>query len=220
MLFRIKKRPWFVISEVARRNKFIRSLIFSIIEFSMSQKTALVILSESPEELEVASPVDFLGMCNVKVIVAGLVGKHLVICTRGLIVTPDKSLEEVKDEQFDVIIMPGGNAGSDQIAESELAGKILKRQDQCGGLIAGICGTPKALLKNQIGFGKKITSYPTWKELLSKDFVYSEESVVQDGNIITARGPAHALQWSKVIAENLVDAETVKSTADRLLMSD
>jgi DJ-1 family protein len=182
----------------------------------MSQKTALVILAESNEELEVATPVDFLRLCKVEVTVAGLNGEHKVSCARGLMVVPDCSLE-VKDRDFDVIIMPGGNAGSDFIAESDMVGKMLKSQNQRGALIAGICGSPKALLKNKIGFGKRITSYPLWKSILSKDFIYCEEGVVQDGNIITARGPAQSLAWSKLIAENLVDSETVKVTTDRML---
>ena len=98
-----------------------------------------------------------------------------------------------------------------------MVGEMLKRQDSRGGLIAGIYGSPKALLKNKIGFGKKITSYPLWKEQLSRDFDYSEEPVVQDGNLITARGPYQALMWSKVIGDNLLDQETVKATMNHML---
>lgn len=184
----------------------------------MSAKTALLILAESAEELEVASPIDFLTLCNVKVTVAGLTGREAVKCTRGMIVVPETSLDEVKNENFDVIVMPGGNIGSDYIAESELVGEILKRQNQRGGLIAGICGSPKALLRNQIGFGKRITSYPTSKSVLDKDYNYCDDAVVQDGNIITARGPAQALAWSRKIAENLVSFETVRKASDRMLM--
>lgn len=103
----------------------------------MAQKTALVILSELAEELEVASPIDFLRLCNVKVTVGGLNGKNPVKCARGMMIVPDISLEEVKNDLFDVIIMPGGRHGSDFIADSKLVGEILKLQDKRGGLIAG-----------------------------------------------------------------------------------
>jgi len=184
----------------------------------MTQKTALVIISELSEELEVASPIDFLRLCNVKVVVAGLNGIHPVKCARGLVVVPEISLYDVKSEKFDVIIMPGGRFGSDYIAESELVGDMLKDQDQRGGLIAGICGSPKALLKNRIGFGRQITSYPTSKEKLCNDYKYCEDSVVQDGNLITARGPAQALIWCIKIAENLVDNETLKTATKHVLL--
>lgn len=103
----------------------------------MSQKTALVILSELAEELEVASPVDLLRLCNVKVTVGGLNGMNPVKCARGLIVVPEVALEDLKHELFDVIVMPGGHHGSDFIAESAVVGEMLKAQDKRGGLIAG-----------------------------------------------------------------------------------
>lgn len=184
----------------------------------MSSKTALVILSDLAEELEIASPVDFLRLCNVKVTVAGLNGTNPVKCARGLIVSPEVSLESVKDETFDVIVMPGGRFGSDYIADSDIVGEVLKRQDQRGGLIAGICGSPKAFLKNKIGFGKTITSYPTSKEKLSIDYNYSEAPIVQDGNLITARGPAQALMWARKIAANIVDDETVSAATKHMLI--
>ena len=185
----------------------------------MSQKSALVVLSEFSEELEVASPVDLLRLCNVNVTVAGLKGVLPVQCARGLTVVPDVSLDAVKTEEFDVIILPGGRVGSDLIAESELIGKIIKQQDKRRGFIAGICGSPKAFLKNKIGFGKTITSYPTHKNILCNDYNYVEDLVVQDDNLITARGPAQALLWSIKIAENLVDEKTLKAATDRMLFN-
>lgn len=184
----------------------------------MSTKTALLILAELAEELEVASPIDVLRLCNVEVTVAGLNSEKPVKCARGMVVVPDTSLEKVKNRDYDVIVMPGGNAGSDFIAESDLVCEILKRQDQRGGFIAGICGSPKALLRSKIGLGKRITSYPLWRELLSKDYNYCDDGVVQDGNIITARGPAQALAWSLKIAENLVDDGIIKAAAQRMLI--
>lgn len=186
----------------------------------MSQKTALVIIAELAEELEVASPIDFLRLSNVKVTVAGLSGTEQVKCARGMLIAPEVSLESVRNEDFDVIVMPGGRYGSDFIAESEIVGEMLKRQDSRGGLIAGICGSPKALLKNKIGFGKKITSYPTSKEKLCNDYDYSEEPVVQDGNLITARGPGQALAWSRAIAQSLVDRDSVKAALKHMLIDD
>lgn len=183
----------------------------------MSQKTALVILADFCEELEVASPIDLLRLCNVAVTVGGLNGTDSVQCARGMIVIPEIALSEIKDMDFDVIIMPGGRVGSDLIAESELVGEMLKRQDKRGRLIAGICGSPKALLKNKIGFGKRITSYPSHKELLCNNYNYSEDNVVLDGNLITARGPAQALEWSRRIAEIIVDKDALKVATDRML---
>jgi DJ-1 family protein len=184
----------------------------------MTAKTALLVLADGCEELEVASPIDVLRLCGIQVTVAGLTGKQSVKCARGMIVVPETSLADVRDESFDVIVMPGGHDGSDLIAQSDLVIEILKQQDHRGGLIAGICGSPKALERGSIGFGRRITSYPLWKNQLSKNYNYSDDPVVQDGNLITARGPAQALTWSLKIAENLADPAKLKATTERMLI--
>ncbi len=50
---------------------------------------------------------------------------------------------------------------------------------------------------------KKVTSYPGFEDDL-KESVYKEDLVVQDGNIITARGPAIAVYFAIELVENLV----------------
>jgi hypothetical protein len=47
---------------------------------------------------------------------------------------------------------------------------------------------PTALLGHKLAFGKSITSYPSFKEKLGANFVYKEERVVQDQNLITSQG--------------------------------
>lgn len=75
------------------------------------------------------------------------------------------------------------------MAESELVGKILKKMENDGKLISAICAAPTALLKHEIFLGKKLTSYPSFKDQLSDKYKYDDESiVVQDGNLITSRG--------------------------------
>ena len=50
------------------------------------------------------------------VTIAGLTGTAPVKCSRNVIVTPDVSLESVKDKQFDAVICPGGMGGSESMA--------------------------------------------------------------------------------------------------------
>ena len=51
---------------------------------------------------------------------------------------------------------------------------------------------------------KKVTSYPGFEEDIAP-VSYSEDVVIQDGNIITSRGPATAMHFAFKILENLAD---------------
>lgn len=151
--------------------------------------------------------------------VASIHGVDPVKTAAGIKIIPDIALVDVKDKEYDVILLPGG-MGAFKVAECQIVGEMLKKQDQQGRLIGAICYGPMALLANQIGFGKSITSYPVVRDKLHQDYKYSEDDVVQDGNLITSRGPATVYRYALKIAENLVGLEKTKARAELNLFMD
>ena len=77
---------------------------------------------------------------------------------------------------------------------------------------------PTALLSHKIGYGKNVTSYPSFKEKLSADFNYKDENVVQDENLITSRGPGTTFAFALKIVEYLEGAEKAQSLIDPMLL--
>lgn len=117
-----------------------------------------------------------------------------------------------------MVILPGGLAGTDAFAASTLVGDVLTAQESSGRLVAAICAAPLALKAHKIGLGKSITSYPSVKEKLTADFKYvDDEVVVQDGQLITSRGPGTAYNFGLKIAEVLVGVDKAKQVASGML---
>ena len=157
---------------------------------------ALIILAEGAEEMEAVITADVLRRGKVDTVIAGLSGADPVQCSRKVVLKPDISLAEAcKEKPFDAVILPGGGGGSKKLAQSSEVKKILKDQEQRDGFIAAICAGPTALAAHGIGVGKTVTSYPSVKDKF-KDYKYSEERVVQDGKLITSRGPGTAFQFA------------------------
>ncbi|KAJ0068889.1 hypothetical protein NL108_014006, partial [Boleophthalmus pectinirostris] len=101
----------------------------------------------------------------IAVTVAGLTGKEPVTCSRNVVICPDASLEEAsKQGPYDVVLLPGGMPGAQNLAESPAVKEVLKEQDGRKGLIAAICAGPTALLAHGIGFGSTVTTHPGMKE--------------------------------------------------------
>lgn len=116
--------------------------------------------------------------------------------------------------------MPGGLGGTDAFIASSLVGDVLKAQESSGRLVAAICAAPLALKAHKIGLGKSITSYPSVKDKLTDDFKYVDDQiVVQDGQLITSRGPGTAYQFGLKIAEVLVGDEKAKQVASGMLVT-
>jgi protein DJ-1 len=116
--------------------------------------------------------------------------------------------------------MPGGVTGSPNLIKCKLVGELLRKHDAKGKLIGAICMSPTVLLANDIALGKRITSYPKTKDELSKKYEYCEESVVQDGNIITSRGPGTVWRFTLKVVENLCGIEETKRVAEVNLLNE
>lgn len=118
-----------------------------------------------------------------------------------------------------MVVLPGGLGGTDAFKKSALVGEILKAQQSSGRLIAAICAAPLALKEHAIGTGKTITSYPSVKDDLLSSYNYVDDVVVQDGQLITSRGPGTAYQFGLKIAEVLVGVDKAKQVANGMLVT-
>uniref|UniRef100_A0A8C5PMG1 Reticulocalbin 2 n=1 Tax=Leptobrachium leishanense TaxID=445787 RepID=A0A8C5PMG1_9ANUR len=77
---------------------------------------------------------------EIKVVVAGLAGKDPVQCSRDVVICPDMSLEEARAQgPYDVVVLPGGNLGAQNLSESPAVKEVLAEQDSRKGFIAAIC---------------------------------------------------------------------------------
>lgn len=85
-------------------------------------------------------------------------------------------------------------------------------------MVAAICAAPIALKSADVIEGKRITSYPGFEDQL-KGARYMDENVVIDGNLITSRGPALAMDFSLAIVEHLCGTEKRHSLAKELLFN-
>jgi len=171
----------------------------------MSSKTALVVIAEGCEEMEVVTTVDILRLCGIQVCLAGLNGSEPVTCSRGIIITPDKSLTAAiaGNQPYDAVVLPGGTDGAKKMCQSAELGKVLKEQYASGKTVAALCGGVTALKAHGVALGKSLTSYPIDKEDLQKVYKYSEARVVTDGNLITSRGPGTTLEYAFKVVETL-----------------
>lgn len=180
------------------------------------KKKALVILAEGFEDIEAVTPIDILRRVNVEVIVAGLTSET-VKSARGTVIKADTLLENA-GEGYDVVILPGGMPGADNLANSAKVKKMILKMNADGKIIASICASP-ALVLSPMGLldGKRATCFPGMETNFSAKVKFSREKVVQDGNIITSQGPATAFPFALKIAENLVGKDMAEMVGRQTL---
>ena len=120
----------------------------------------------------------------------------------------DVLLSDLKVADFDAIVFIGG-PGTLNYLDNETSYQIAKEAVLQNKVLAAICISPTILAKAEVLAGKKAT---VWSSALDKSAVkilkdngaiYQDNSVVVDGNVITANGPGAAEEFGKKIIEAL-----------------
>lgn len=178
-------------------------------------KRVLIPLADGFEEIETVTLVDVLRRADLDVVVAGLKGGE-ILGSRRLRVVPDAALDQVKDQDFDVIVLPGGQPGVDNLRKDPRVLDLLREMNQKRKLIGAICAAPLALRDAGLTSGLRLTSYPAFQSELPGSR-YDESRVVSDGNIVTSRGPGTALEFALKLVELLAGKKKAEELSQALL---
>ncbi len=173
----------------------------------MSKKVEVVIAGGF-EEGEALVIIDIMRRAGIDCKSAGLDGKE-VTGAHNITMMCDKVIDE-STKDADMIVMPGGYGGTDAMRESEKLRDILVTMNNEGKYVCAICAAPEVLFKAGLLKDKKFTAYPGYEKKIT-DGTYMAESVVQDGNIVTGRGPSLAYQFAYYLSDLLgADVQAVK----------
>ena len=180
------------------------------------QKKVLVPVSNGTEDVESTVIIDLLRRAEAEETVAGTHSQ--VTYARGLKVIPDKLLSEISlAEDFDAVIIPGGQPGVDNLTDDRDLKEILKKHNAENKLTGAICAAPLLLKKHGL-FEKNsvLTSFPALKNEFT-DYNYSEHGVAVFENMITSRGLGTAIDFALNIIEILYDSEKADNIAKEIV---
>ncbi|MBF0516842.1 MAG: DJ-1/PfpI family protein [Nitrospirae bacterium] len=172
--------------------------------------SVLIILADGFEEIEAVAVIDVLRRADVKVVAAG-VKDGPITSARGLRVIPDAALYAVRALDFDMLVLPGGMPGTDNLAKDERVKKFVREMSEGGKYMAAICAAPYVLSDSGILADKKATSHPSFQEKLKAAVVTATERVVVDGKVVTSQGAGTAVEFALRLVEILVGKERAEA---------
>ena len=178
-------------------------------------KTVLIPLAPGFEEIEALTVVDILRRGNINVITAGIVDGPIEGRSK-IKVLADTNIENVNPDNIDMIVLPGGQPGTNNLKNNQTVLNIVKIINSKNRYTAAICAAPTVLSSLGILNNKKVTSHYSVKNDLTMT-KYSEDRVVVDGNIITSRSPGTAMEFAMKLLEILSDKETVEKVNQGVL---
>lgn len=164
-------------------------------------KTALVLFADGSEELEAVTIVNILRRAGITVTLAGLSAGALR-GSRGVTIVPDTTLDAVLHDSFDMIVLPGGQPGTRHLQADARVLKLVQQMAGLGRYVAAICAAPSVLASAGLLDGKRATCFPTClDEFPNVDL--QTAAIVEDGKIITSRGPGTAMDFALLLVERL-----------------
>ena len=108
----------------------------------------------------------------------------------GRPVAVDKTLGSVRAEDYDAIVLPGGQINPDLLRTNQEALSLIKAFFDAGKTIAAVCHAPWLLVETGIAKGRKMTSYHSMKtDVINAGAQWKDEAVVTDNGVITSRNP-------------------------------
>jgi len=178
-------------------------------------KKVLIPIASGFEEIEAITVTDILRRAGAKVIIAATC-EGIINGSRGIKIQPDALLDSVMEIEFDLICLPGGQPGTDNLKNDSRILNLLVKMFQQEKWIAAICAAPIVLKKADIIKNYFLTSHPSVKsEFNSKNYLF--ERVVVDGKLITSQSPGTAMEFALKLVEILFDSNRLKKVNDGVL---
>lgn len=108
----------------------------------------------------------------------------------GKTIRPDLIVDDVKAEDFDALILPGGVRNPDTLRTDAAAIDLIREFAAAGKPVAAICHGPWLLVEADLLRGRRATCWPSIRtDLANAGALVVDEPVVVGGNIITSRNP-------------------------------
>jgi len=172
----------------------------------------LVPVAEGFEEVEAFSIVDVFRRAGARVDVASI-GELQVTSSHDVRIIADKLITDCIDEEYDLIALPGGIPGAENLRNSDVLIEILKKQNRENKLYGAVCAAPAVVLEHHgLLEGKKATCHPLFADKLSDDG-HVTTSVVYDQNCVTSRGAGTSIEFALEMLGILLGEEKKQEVA-------
>lgn len=164
-------------------------------------KTVLVPLAQGSEDLEAVTILNILRRSGIEAVSASLDGQP-IRGSRGTMLIPDTSLDEALKRRFDMVVLPGGQPGTNNLKADARVIKLLQSMAAEDRFVCAVCAAPSVLATAGLLDGKRATSFPGALDAFPK-VLRQAQAVVEDGILITSRGPGTAMDFALTLVERL-----------------
>ena len=132
----------------------------------------------------------------------------------GRAVKVDKTLDQVSADDYDAIVLPGGQINPDLLRVNTQALDLIKAIFNQKKVVAAVCHAPWLLIEAGIIRDRKVTSFNSIKtDVINAGGKWEDSQVVTDKGLITSRNPGDLEAFSAKIIEEIGEGKHTQRNA-------
>jgi len=175
----------------------------------LNGKTVAILTENGFEEVELTSPKKALEDAGATV--------HIVSPQKGKVkawnhdhwsieLSVDKNVSDVKAEDYDALMLPGGVLNPDKLRRNKEAVEFAKDFLETGKPVAAICHGPQLLIETDLLEGRDMTSYPSVQtDLKNAGANWHDREVIVDNGLVTSRSPEDLKAFNEKMIEEIAE---------------
>jgi protease I len=175
-------------------------------QFRMT-KRVLILATDGFEQSELIEPKKALEQAGIETVVASPKSGRIKGWNHtdwGESVAVDAALDDVAADDFDALLLPGGQMNPDALRLEDRVIELVEDFAEADKPIAAICHGPWLLVEADLVDGRTVTGWPSIRtDLENAGGNVVDQEVVVDGNLITSRKPDDIPAFSKALIAKL-----------------
>jgi deglycase len=118
----------------------------------------------------------------------------------------DKNVSDVKAEDYDALMLPGGVLNPDKLRMNKEAVEFAKDFLEMGKPVAAICHGPQLLIETGLLEGREMTSYPSLQtDIKNAGANWHDREVIVDNGLVTSRSPKDLEAFNEKMVEEILE---------------
>jgi protease I len=132
----------------------------------------------------------------------------------GRPVPVDRILSEARPEDYDALVLPGGQMNPDLLRVEPEAIAFIQAFWTAGKVIGAICHAPWLLIEADLVSGRSLTSYPSVRtDVENAGGLWQDQPVIADQGLVTSRTPDDLPDFCDRLIEEIAEGQHRRAAA-------